>query len=76
MNLGSIVLWGFVATTVLTAFLITSQSIGYTRMSIPLMLGTIFSAGRERANIYGAMLHFLNGWIFAFIYAFIFESIG
>jgi uncharacterized membrane protein YagU involved in acid resistance len=76
MNLGSILLWGFVATIVLTTVMAASQGFGFSRMSIPFMLGTMFTPDRRRANAAGFMVHLMNGWIFAMIYALAFESWG
>jgi len=74
MNLVSAVLWGFVGTVVLTGTLSGSQAFGLTRMNLPFMLGTMFTPGRDRAKIIGVFIHFLNGWIFAFVYCAAFES--
>jgi hypothetical protein len=74
VNWGSAVLWGFVATVFLTGIMTGSQGIGLTRMSIPYMLGSIFTADRDRARTYGMLFHFLNGWLFAAIYVFAFEA--
>ena len=53
MNWGSWLLWGFVATVVLTAILAGSQGLGMTRMNIPYLLGTIFTPNRDRAKLVG-----------------------
>jgi hypothetical protein len=45
-------------------------------MNIPYMLGTLFTADRDRAKLFGTGFHFLNGLLFAFIYAAAFESWG
>jgi hypothetical protein len=74
MNLPSILLWGFVATVILSIVMATSQSLGYTRMSLPFLLGTILTPHRDRAMLYGLLVHIVNGWLFALIYALAFES--
>jgi hypothetical protein len=74
MNLGSILLWGFVATVVLTILMQGGQSLGLSRMSLPFMLGTMFTADRDRASALGFLVHVLNGWLFALLYACAFES--
>ncbi|HYL04414.1 MAG TPA: hypothetical protein VE075_00135 [Thermoanaerobaculia bacterium] len=74
MNLASILLWGWLATMVLTTCLAASQGLGLSRMSLPLMLGAAFTGDRQRANVYGFVLHFVNGWLFALVYALAFES--
>jgi hypothetical protein len=52
MNLLSILVWG--ATVVPTTLTIAGQSLGLTRIDIPCILGTMFTA-----NIFGAMLGLL-----------------
>lgn len=74
MNLPSILLWGFVATVVLTTIMSAGQALGLSRMSIPFMLGTMFTPDRDRAKIAGFVVHLMNGWLFAFLYALAFES--
>jgi uncharacterized membrane protein YagU involved in acid resistance len=74
MNLPSILLWGFVATTVLTTIMQGDQSLGFSRMSIPFIVGTMFTANRDRARVVGFLVHILNGWLFALLYALAFES--
>lgn len=76
MNLASIGLWGFVATVVLTTFMAVSQGLGLTRMSVPFLLGTIITPNRDRAMLYGTLVHLANGWLFALVYAVGFESLG
>src|SRR3954468_5016287 len=61
-------LWGFAATAVLTTLMAGSEGLGITRMNIPHMLGTMFTPNRDRAKVYGAALHFLNGWAFSIVY--------
>jgi uncharacterized membrane protein YagU involved in acid resistance len=74
VNLSSILLWGFCATVVLTTCLAASQGLGLSRMSLPLMLGAALTPDRQRANVYGFALHMVNGWLFALLYALVFES--
>jgi hypothetical protein len=75
MNLPSISLWGFAATVVLTALTIAAQSLGLTRIDIPFILGTIFTADRDRAKFIGLVVHLINGWVFALVYALFFENV-
>ena len=44
MNLPSVLLWGFAATVVLSTTMAASQRLGFTRMSIPFLLGTMGDA--------------------------------
>lgn len=76
MNLPGALLWGFIATTVLTALMSAGQGLGFTRMGIPFMLGTMVTADRDRAPVIGFVIHLFNGWLFAFLYASLFESVG
>jgi hypothetical protein len=75
MNLPSILLWGFAATIVLTGSIILGQSLGFTRIDMPFIIGTMFSADRDRARIVGLVVHIVNGWIFAIVYALFFEAL-
>lgn len=76
MNVGSILLWGFTGTVVLTTIMAASQGAGWSRMSLPFMLGTMFTPDRLRAYLLGSGVHLLNGWIFSIVYALAFESWG
>ena len=51
-----------------------SEGLGITRMNMPHMLGTMFTPNRDRAKVYGAGLHFLNGWVFSIVYVAAFHS--
>jgi uncharacterized membrane protein YagU involved in acid resistance len=74
MNVGSVLLWGFVATMVLTTFAQAGQSLGFTRISLPFVVGTMFTGDRDRATLVGFTVHLLIGWAFACVYALAFES--
>lgn len=76
MNVGSALLWGFVGTVVLTTVMAAAQGLGLSRMSIPFLLGTMFTPSRDRAVGVGAAVHFLNGWLFALLYIAGFEALG
>ena len=76
MSWGSIVLWGFVATATMTTAMALSVGVGWSRMSIPFMLGTMFTPDRRRAPFYGFVVHLVNGWAFSLVYAAGFESLG
>jgi hypothetical protein len=75
------ILWGslaggLVGTIVLTSGLRLSQEVGWSRMDLPLLLGTIFSADRSRASVIGYAAHFVNGLLFSLGYAGIFYAVG
>lgn len=76
MNVESGLVWGFAATGVLTGILAASQGLGFSRMSLPFILGTMFTADRDKAQLYGAVVHFLNGLVFAFVYVAMFDQLG
>jgi hypothetical protein len=67
---------GVVGTIVLTTGLRLAQELGLTRMDIPLLLGTVFTAHRSRANVIGYVLHFVNGLLFALGYYAVFRAVG
>lgn len=76
MNVGQIALWGLVATIVQVTIMSGSAQAGWSRMSLPVMLGTMFTPDRDKAPAVGAAIHLANGWVFAFLYAAVFESWG
>lgn len=76
MSLVGALAGGLVGTVVLTTGLRLAQELGLTRMDIPLLLGTIFSQDRSRANLIGYALHFFNGLIFSLLYAGVFFAVG
>lgn len=76
LNVGSVLLWGFVATVTMTTILSGGHGVRLTRLSFPLLLGTMASANVDRARVYGFAMHFLNGWLFSLVYASIFEALA
>jgi hypothetical protein len=67
---------GFVGTIVLTTGSRLAQELGWTRMDIPLLLGTAFTSDRNRAMVIGYAIHFANGILFSLLYGLVFEAIG
>jgi hypothetical protein len=67
---------GAVGTVVLTSGLRIAQAAGWTRMDIPLLLGTVFTDNRSRASALGYAIHFVNGLLFALVYYAIFSAVG
>jgi hypothetical protein len=65
-----------VGTIVLTSGLRIAQELGWTRMDLPLLLGTAFSDNRSRASVIGYVTHFANGLLFALAYYAIFRAVG
>ena len=70
-----VMLWGFVATGAMSAVLFGSQRLGYSRLSLPFLIGTMFTGERAAANVAGMVFYVLGGWLFAFMYYFIFASL-
>jgi hypothetical protein len=76
VNVGSWLLWGLVATILLTAILAGCQGARLTRMSLPILLGTMLTPNRERATRLGTVFHLVNGLIFAALYLAAFHAWG
>lgn len=66
---------GAVGTIVLTSALRLAQELGWTRMDIPLLLGTVFTDRRGRASVLGYAIHFGNGLFFSLVYYAIFRAV-
>jgi len=66
---------GLVGTVVLTSGLRLAQEVGWTRMDIPLLLGTAFTADRSRAEVIGFGVHFANGLAFSLVYGAVFLAV-
>lgn len=69
-------LWGFLATLLLTTTSSVMQGLGLTRMNIPYILGTMFTPDRDRARVYGFVAHLGIGWVFSLVYVLIFQALG
>jgi hypothetical protein len=67
---------GFAGTVLLTVLLAGSQAIGYTRMNLPYLLGTMLTPDRDRAQVSGIVVHLVFGWIFAAAYVAAFHVAG
>jgi hypothetical protein len=71
-----VLVWGFAATAALSGVMFGAQRLGYSRLSLPFLIGTLFTGDRSAANAAGLLAYLLGGWLFAFIYYFIFATIG
>ena len=76
MHVGDTLLWGLLATGLLTTLLRASQALHLTRMDTTLLLGTMVTPDRDRAKIVGFLIHFFNGWWMASIYVLFFHAFG
>lgn len=59
---------GLGATAILTVLLTGAQGLGVTRMSLPYLLGAMFTPDRDRAKLVGTLVHLANGWAFSALY--------
>jgi hypothetical protein len=75
MDWGGWAVFGLVATAGLTAVMIAAQLAGFTRLDIPLMLGTIVTEDPDRARVAGFAIHLAIGQVFALFYAAGFASL-
>ena len=69
-------LFGLMATTALTAVMITAQLAGLTRLDLPLFLGTVLTENPDRARVAGFLVHLVIGQGFALGYAGTFATLG
>lgn len=79
MNLESpayLLLWGLIATVAMTTILYGSQGLGLSRLSLPFLVGTLMTADRSRALVFGFIAYIIGGWLFALLYFAFFSSIG
>ena len=76
MTLWGALAGGAVGTILLTSGLRVAQELGWTRMDIPLLLGTVFTDRRGPASVIGYIVHFVNGLVFALAYYAVFRAVG
>jgi hypothetical protein len=65
-------LFGLLATAILTAVMIAAQLAGWTRLDLPLLLGTIVTPDPDQARVAGFFIHLAIGEGFALGYAVVF----
>jgi hypothetical protein len=61
--------FGLIATTALTAVMISAQLAGLTRLDLPLVLGAVLTEDPDRARVAGFFIHLVVGQGFALGYA-------
>lgn len=69
-------IFGFGATIALTSIMAAAQLAGWSRMDMPMMLGTMFVEDPDRARVIGFVAHVMNGYVFALLYAGAFAALG
>jgi hypothetical protein len=65
---GAHLIGGIGGTILLTTLMSVSRGLRLTRISIPFMVGTLFTSNRDRAQWTGILVHLLIGYLFAFFY--------
>jgi uncharacterized membrane protein YagU involved in acid resistance len=68
--------WGAAATAALSVVMGASQGLGWSRMSLPYLIGTMFASDRRRAMQVGFLVHAVVGLVFALGYALAFDACG
>ena len=76
MTIWGAVAGGFAGTVVLTTALSGASQLGLTRIDLPFLLGTVFTANRSKARMLGYLLHLAFGLAFAVLYFGVFVAIG
>ena len=74
--LTSMLVWGLIATVVMTTVLQGAQGLGLSRLSLPFLAGTFFTGDRRWALILGFVFYVVGGWAFALLYFWLFASLG
>src|SRR3546814_2095423 len=70
------VLWGALATAAMTGMMQGALGLGLSRLSIPFMVGAMFSGNRRMATVVGVAHYILGGWAFAFLYFLMLTSLN
>jgi len=73
---GFVTLWALIAVVTMTTILEASQGLGYSRMSLPFLVGTFFTEQRRWAYVVGFSVYVIGGWLFALLYFLLFASVG
>lgn len=71
-----LLVWGFWAIAAMTSIEAAARWLNLTRMSTPVLLGSAVSSDRDRATLWGTLIHAGFGWTFAALYALGFLAAG
>lgn len=74
-NLLNMGIWGLAATAAMTGVLQAANGVGLSRLSIPFLVGTIFTGNRRKASVIGFAFYMIGGWAFALLYFLFFASV-
>lgn len=72
----AVLFWGLMATAAMTVILDFSQRFGLSRLSLPYLFGTFFTADRTYAYAFGFASYLLGGGVFAGLYWLGFTLLG
>lgn len=75
MSIWAAVAGAFVGTLVLTTALSAASEVKLTRMDLPFLLGTVFTADRGKAKVIGYLIQFVNGLVIGLVYYAVFVAI-
>jgi hypothetical protein len=75
-HLPELLIWSLVATVAMTTVLQGSQGLGWSRLSLPFLVGTLFTTNRDRAVVIGFIAYTIGGCVFGLLYFLFFASIG
>ena len=70
-----VLLWGLIATAAMSGVQFGAQRLGYSRLSVVFLIGTMFTGERKAANVAGMVFYLLGGLLFTFLYYFIFVAL-
>lgn len=76
MNVAAWLVYGFISTLLMTTIVSLAQGLGFTRISLQYLLGTMFAKTRSRAKLVGFLAHLTLGQIFLLFYIAAFELLG
>lgn len=71
-----VLLWGLLATVAMTTIIHASQGLGFSRLSLSFLVGSLFTGNRARASVIGFMFYTIGGWVFAAFYWWVFVGLG
>ncbi len=74
--LPQLLIGSLVATVAMTTVLQGSQALGWSRLSLPFLVGTLFTSNRDRAIVIGFIAYTIGGTMFALLYFVFFASVG
>ena len=75
-HMANVVLWGFIATIVMTTIMLGAQGLGLSRLSLPYLVGTAATKRHRLAYTFGYVIYGLGAWAFAFLYDALFVVFG